>query len=334
VRVGNEASSLDFDEAISIVDEPARCESWRPTFGASAGWVGLDEVAVPAGDALVALCRSWDFPAVAVQGLLDRRRDWEDPRIRRLGAHVQWMIAQRYTPIGSRQLGWPAVFSRTPLFYAYAALGLARRVAAQQAAMGIDARISAATLRDIGQQIFLHHRVYGELGMNKGWWLCHHLSHHLFRLGRLQFQRARAAERVGQIGASEPFLDVHIPEDGPLDPDACDASFTRSRTFFDAHFPDERATWLVCSSWLLDPVLQTLLPEASNILAFQHRFELHHLSEGPAAIFEFAFDRPDLDHRENPDLTSLPRDTRLRAAIVEHYGRGGIIRMGIGTIRR
>jgi len=244
------------------------------------------------------------------------------------------MIAHRYTPTGSRHLGWPPVFSRAPLFYAYASLGLARRVAAQQAAMGIDAGISTATLRDIGQQVFLHHRVYGDLGMNKGWWLCHHLSHHLFRLGRLQFQRGRAFERIGPIGAGEPFLDVHIPEDGPLDPGACDASFARSRRFFDAHFPDERPAWLACSSWLLDPVLQTLLASSSNILAFQRRFELHRLSEGPAAIFEFAFDRPDLDHREGPDLASLPRDTRLRAAIVEHYERGGIIRMGVGTIRR
>lgn len=325
-------ASLGFDEAVAVTDAPEACEPWRAAFDASAEWVRRDDVRVPRGQALAQLCEAFGFPGLAVEQLVTMRDTWDEPRIRRLGAHVQWLITSRYTPEGYWRLGWPAVFSRAPLFYAYAALGLARRVAAEQAARGIDRRVTASTLWDIGQQVFLHHRVHGAAGMNKGWWLSHHLSHHLFRLGRLQFQRARAPRGLEPIGPDEPFLDVHIPEDGALDPAACDAAFAEAPPFFARHFPQEQPRFHACTSWLLDPVLVELLPAGSNIVRFQQRFTLHELREGPSSVFEFVFDRPDLDRAARPALAGLPRDTHLRAAILDHYARGGAIRMGVGTI--
>jgi hypothetical protein len=192
-------ASLGFDEAVSVTDRPARCEVWRAEFGESADWVGRQDVRVPRGDDLLILCRSYGFPDVAVDHLVANRDTWDEPRIRRLGAHVQWMNAHRYSPMDYHRLGWAPVFSRCPLFYAYAALGLAQRVALQQAARGIGTETTCATLWDIGQQVFLHHRIYRAVGMDTGWWLSHHLSHHLFRLGRLQFQRGRSPRPLGPV---------------------------------------------------------------------------------------------------------------------------------------
>ncbi len=325
-------AGLGLDEAASVTDAPRRCEPWRAEFAASADWVARADVRVPQGEPLVRLCETYGFPAVAVRHLAAHRDRWDEPRIRRLGAHVQWMVANRYSPVDYHRLGWPSIFSRCPLFYAYAALGLAQRVASQQAARGIGAQTTRRTLWDIGQQVYLHHRVHGAVGMNKGWWLSHHTSHHLFRLGRLQFQRGRARRALGPIPPGEPFLDVHIPEDGVLDAAGCDASLEQAGRFFADHFPDEHPRHYACTSWLLDPALTTLLPAQSNILHFQRRFELHDLRDGPSSVFEFVFDRPDLDPSDRPDLSSLPRDTRLRRAIVDHYARGATIRMGVGTI--
>lgn len=326
------AAALDFDEAVSVTDTPARCAPWRADFEASAEWVSHAGVRLPRNEALLELCAALDFPEVAVHDLMANRHTWDDARIRRLGAHVQWMIAKRYSAAGYQHLGWPRVFSRWPLFYAYAALGLARQVAEEQAARGIDPETTQATLRDIGQQVFLHRRIYREVGMNKGWWLSHHLSHHLHRLGRLQFQRSRAPVRLGPVAADEALLDVHIPEGSPLDPTGCDVSFERARRFFARHFPDETPRLFACTSWLLDPVLAEFLPVGSNIVRFQRRFEIQALRPAPSSVFEFLFDRPDLDRTERPDLSTLPCDTRLRAAIVEHYASGGVIRMGVGTL--
>jgi hypothetical protein len=324
-------AALSFDEAVSVVDEPARCEAWRADYAASADWVRREDVRVPGGKSLVRLCEAHGFPEIAVDLLVKHRDTWDDPRVRRLGAHVQWMTTARYTPADYYRLGWPPAFSPAPLFYAYAALGLAQRVAAEQARWGIDAEVTRATLRDIGQQVLLHYRMHGEVGMNKGWWLCHHLSHHLFRLGRLQFQRARTRRGFGPVAAGESYLDVHIPEDGPLDPALCDAAFDHAGRFFANHFSKEMPRFHACTSWLLDPVLKVLLPAGSNILRFQDRFDLHGLRDGPSSVFEFVFDRPDLDRTAAPSLSGLPRDTRLRTAILDHYTRGGVIRMAMGT---
>jgi len=326
-------AALDFDAAASVTDRPRWCEAWRSGFAESAGWVGFEAVGVPRGAELEALGARFGFPAIATRLLLEHRAGWDEPRIRRLGAHVQWMTAHRYTTGGSIHLGWPPVFSCFPLFYAFAALGLARRVEVEQADRGIDAAVTRATLWDIGQQVALHHRVHGEPGMSKGWWLCHHLSHQLFRLGRLQHQHSRAKAALGPIAPEEPFLDVHIPEDGALDALACDASFDAARAFFPRHFVDESTRYFACASWLLDPVLESLAPAGSNIVQFQRRFELHELREGSSSVFEFVFDRPDLDAADAPECSELPRDTRLRAAIVDHFARGGAIRTGVGTIR-
>jgi hypothetical protein len=294
--------------------------------------VGREDIGVPRGDDLLILCRSYGFPDVAVDQLVANRDTWDEPRIRRLGAHVQWMNAHRYSPMDYHRLGWAPVFSRCPLFYAYAALGLAQRVALQQAARGIGTETTCATLWDIGQQVFLHHRIYRAVGMDTGWWLSHHLSHHLFRLGRLQFQRGRSPRPLGPIPSDEPFLDVHIPENGVLDPAACDASFEQATSFFAEHFRIEQPRFHACTSWLLDPVLATLLPGASNIRHFQRRFDLHEVRDGPSSVFKFVFDRPDLDRMRTPDVSLLPCDTYLRRAIVDHYARGGVIRMGVGTV--
>ncbi len=325
-------AALSFDEAVSVSGAPAGCEVWRADFAASAGWVQRRDVRLPHDEALAGLCRTYGFPAVATRHLVDNRVSWEEPRIHRLGAHVQWMIASRYTPTGYHRLGWPPAFPPCPLFYAYAALGLAQQVALQQAARGVAAGTTYATLWDIGQQVFLHHRVHRAVGMNKGWWLCHHLSHHLFRLGRLQFQRGRVQRALGPVLPDEPFLDVHIPEDGVLDPVRCDDSLARAPAFFATHFPNEKPRFYACTSWLLDPVLVKLLPAGSNILHFQRRFVLHELREGPSGVFEFVFDRPDLDRAHWPDVSALPRDSRLRSTIVDHYLGGGVVRKGVGTI--
>ena len=76
------------------------------------------------------------------------------------------MNATCYTSADYLRLRWPAVFSCSPLFYAYAAHALSRRVAAEQTAWGIADEVTCATMRDIGQQVFLRHRVHGEVGMN------------------------------------------------------------------------------------------------------------------------------------------------------------------------
>ncbi len=324
---------LTFDDCLRVVDDPRAYEGWRDDFGRSGPYVVDSRVDLPFVADLADRCRDFGFPERATELLVAHRETWDHPAVQRLAAHYQWLVAERYHPSTYLHLGFPAPPPQCRLFYAYALLGLAGRVGAEQAAVGIDAAVTVATFWDIGQQVMLHDRIHGEADLRKGWWLCHHLAGWLFRIGRLQFHRRFADDHHGPAAAGRAFLDVHIPEDGPLTRAGCDASFARATRFMAEHFPDDDARWFGCSSWLLDPVLAEILPEDSNIVDFQRRFQITHIEEGwPSGVFEFVFDRPDLDGAAPPDLHTLAPVTTLQRAIVDHYRAGGRIRPVTGVI--
>ena len=322
--------ALSFDRAISGLDSPGRFECWRADFDASAVDAEDSRLDVPTGAALEARCRRYDLPDAAVAVLLEKRAQWDDPRIRRLGAHYQWLCRNRYSMRADMEAGWPDPPAEGTLLYAYAAIGLADEVAADQAARGIPASVTRETLSDIGVEIAVNRRT-GRGDTVEGRWLVHHLSGHLFRLGRLQFQRSCRPGYV-PLAPGEAFLDVHVPAAGPLSPDACDASFDHARAFFARHFSGDRVRLFACASWLLDPELASLLPEDSNIVRFQRRFEIIASGKDYSGVFRFVFGRPELDREKAPDVLSLPQRTALERALVAHYRRGGRIGAGIGIL--
>ncbi|MGI9604216.1 MAG: acyltransferase domain-containing protein [Acidimicrobiales bacterium] len=323
---------LSFDDCLRVVDDPAAYESWRADFAHSGPYIVDSRLDVPFVADLIDRCQSYGFPDRATELLIEHRPTWDHPAVQRLAAHYQWLVAERYDPRTYLELGFPAPPPQCRLFYAYALVGLAGRVAADQERAGIDPDITASTFWDIGQQVMLHDRVYGQADLRKGWWLCHHLAGYLFRIGRLQFHRSFGAASHG-VAADQPILDVHIPEDGPLPPESCDQSLAGAARFFADRFPDDGARWFACSSWLLDPVLAEILGPASNIVSFQQRFEITHIEDDwPSGVFEFVFDRPDLDRDVVPDLDSLAPSSPLEQAIVDHYRAGGRIRPAVGLI--
>jgi hypothetical protein len=134
-------------------------------------------------------------------------------------------------------------------------------------------------------------------------------SGRLAELGRLQFE-----SRANGV------LAVHIPESGPLTPAACDASFRRAREVF----PERHVA--SCHSWLLDPQLADVLPADSNIVRFQHRFELtDEGGDGNADVLRFVF------HTSDPALDKLVPTTTLERALVEHMREGGQWRTPTGV---
>ncbi|MDR7277780.1 acyltransferase domain-containing protein [Catenuloplanes atrovinosus] len=201
--------------------------------------------------------------------------------------------------------------------YVYAYLALTGVVLAYHRERGIPETVSWATLADLGRNLAIDRRMHRE-----GWpvmqaWLTLHARGGLYELGRLQYQRGGTA------------LDLHIPESGPLTPDAVSASLDRARAFFPRHFPDEPYTAFACGSWLLDPQLLEYLPEDSNIIAFQRRFALEPYEEpegldADVEVLRFVF------RTLNTPLDRLPRDTVLQRAIVDHLrsGRHWYIRRG------
>jgi hypothetical protein len=169
---------------------------------------------------------------------------------------------------------------------------------------GIPLEISQATLSDLAAKLAEQD---GE-AMTKQDWLSRHFSGSLYRLGRLQFDRA--------VFEGEPVLEIHIPGDGPLTPAACDESIAQAAGFFARHFPEENHQRALCHSWLLDRQLNDYLSAETNILDFQRRFTVtdqSSLADEDVVNFIFGYD---------VDRSRLPQQTTLQRAIVSHLAEG------------
>jgi hypothetical protein len=130
-------------------------------------------------------------------------------------------------------------------------------------------------------------------------------------------------EQVLAPGAQ--ILDVHIPEDGRMEHDRCGASFAQALDFFPRHFPElPPALAFTCGSWLLDHQYTRILPESANIVRFLREFYLAPLCSDDSEPFRRVFaGKPD-------DLSSAPRDTRLRRAVLDFTLAGNRLHMASG----
>lgn len=214
---------------------------------------------------------------------------------------------------------WPALRgtdAAARYFYLAVFLAALPDLRAYHAAHGVPAGVTAETLSDVGEKVALHRRTHGTGGLDKPNWFTFHFRGILYSLGRLQFHRRVLGSPAGDHPGGSPALATHIPESGPLSPDACDASFDRAAPFFARHFGvDYRVA--TCTSWLMDPQLAEYLPAGSNILRFQRRFQPRGRTlPGDHDIVEFVFRRVDAD------LDALPQNSTLRRAVVAHLRAG------------
>ena len=246
--------------------------------------------------------------------------------------------------------GWPGLPAGTGalgrhlyVWLYLAVLPAARRVHADR---GIPDDASWAALAELGREMAGWRRVSGVGGLGAQWMLPQAVLGAAYDLGRIAFDRGTVERDVASAppGVRPPRrgdaqLNAHVPERGPLVPAACDASFARAREFFPRHFPGEPVARFTCHSWLLDDQLAGYLPESSNIVRFQRRFQLlpeEAGGEAPVAdgdILELVFHRT----HGGPEIPAsllgeLPQDTTLQRAYVAHLRAGGHWRARTGWL--
>jgi GNAT-like C-terminal domain/N-acyltransferase N-terminal domain len=237
----------------------------------------------------------------------------------------------------------PAGFELYPVHVILASLDSIRRY---HASIGIPNDVSAETLGFVGRAMEEYRAAHGQAGIQLSRWDWLRFSGTLYQVGRLtvipyrlRMHRAAgplfwfddaAAETLGPgYRRGDPALSLHVPANDPLEPAACDASLVRMRTAFSGVYPGEPLRVATCTSWLLDEQLAEYLPERSNILDFQRRFELiDGAREDDAAMLRAVFGA---DFSES--LDALPQRTTLERAVVTHLRSGRHWRMRTGCLR-
>ena len=288
------------------------------------------EVAIPPTEELLARALEVAFPFDDLNPLLaaaDRIRAGPGEELLRLEVSALVAAMGRTEPLPALPEVSPDTVDPSGYFGVLVALLTVPFARAYHREHGVDEVTSWRTFVDIGRNIAVYRNRHGRPGFDDLAWLSLHLTGLLYDLGRLQVNRARLGRTFTRLmqdhgleaEQGEPCLAVHIPRySGPMDTAACDRSLARAAEFFPRHFPEESPRYLVCSSWLLDPVLAERLPERSNIVAFQRRFTVARCDEpDDEATMIFVFEDP------ARALSAYPRSSSLQRAVLEHLEAGG-----------
>ncbi len=317
--------------------DAARVGAWLGPGGDFTSFLAeLDRIGPPAEE--VGLPDPGEYPTM-FERLGIRDDDAEEIAATRPSASADpelwWLLQRCHQALGAGMgdldwtwLHWPHLPTRLGshgrYFYVHVFLASVPAVLRYHEKRGIPEDTSWATLADLGRQLAIYRRIHGVGGLGVQFWFSLHFRGLIYDLGRLQFNRGHISFGDEALAAVDvPFtkgdtaLGVHIPESGPMTPEACTASFERAGAFYDRYFGEESYRYAVCSSWLLDPQLAEYLPEDSNIVSFQRRFQLmpggHN---GDKAVFEFVL------RKLEPTLEQIPRRTTLERAIAAHMEAG------------
>lgn len=169
-------------------------------------------------------------------------------------------------------------------------------------------------MKDIAVWNRTHEKLYGVPGLKEIGWVGMSIRQKLYRIGRLQFEPYEVENDIEACGKllkkGSKVLNVHIPEDGKMDPDTCEMSFRKAAEFFKRR-GYEGANIFICESWLLSPRLKEVLENNSNIIKFQDRFEIYGI------IYPFRQAEERIFGYISEDKSSYPEVTRLQKAAKE-----------------
>ena len=201
---------------------------------------------------------------------------------------------------------------------------------------GLSPELSWLVLADLGQQMRVHRRSSGRLGLHQLPWMALNWAGRLVHLGRLQFDLHRADEGTG---TERWVIGAHIPATGPLTPESVEDSLERATAYFSTRYADLGASRpegapsfgheFRCSSWLVNPTLTEELGEHSNLGAFAQRWEIISRTPGADGAAFFVFGR-----RPPYDPQHLPRTTRLERLVAQRLADGRGWETGLGSLVR
>ena len=112
------------------------------------------------------------------------------------------------------------------------------------------------------------------------------------------------------------ILEIHVPKDGRLEPEACMDSFRQALQFFPQHFPQDAFAAFTCQSWLLSPGFMHILPH-SNIRWFCEQFIQLPQQGSESQLYERVYDCDSPAEKTTQAIDQLPQDTQLQRVLAQ-----------------
>ena len=184
--------------------------------------------------------------------------------------------------------------------------------------IGIDNQIFTDTMKCFPRFINEHYSMSGVYAFDRDFWTPRQLGMQLFRIGALEYE-------LYYVDGKK-VISMHIPSDADICEENCTRSLCQAHAFMERFFVDYQSVDYVCDSWLLSPVLKQLLPETSNILKFQRRFDIRTVQEDAMDFIVWVFKTTD------QTLETLPENTSLQRRMKQYLLDGGKVGAAFGVI--
>ena len=128
------------------------------------------------------------------------------------------------------------------------------------------------------------------------------------------------------LRGSDNVIGFHIPRKTDLSPASVERALEEGRALARKAYPEYDLKAFHCHSWLLDPALEEMLGDCSNIAAFARRFIRYPVNSSGQEVFSFILSGK-LESYEQ-----LPENTRLLRELKRKYLNGGQITAFAGVI--
>lgn len=122
-------------------------------------------------------------------------------------------------------------------------------------------------------------------------------------------------------------LGIHIPRGADIRPEAVRYAVDGVWEHIRKYYPELDIKAIHCSSWMLNPELGDIMGNSSKLAGFSDLFCRYPTVSNGKAVFNFVFGKG-----SDPDLQTLPEETRLQRAFKKRYLDGGYIHVFNGYL--
>ena len=198
---------------------------------------------------------------------------------------------------------------------------------------GISDRIWFDSMSDLKWKLWECKAVKGIWGSFVAGWFPGFFNLTRFALGRLQFEIVEfdgEYEKNGKaLKKGDKVINVHIPRTlTPLDKESRDDAYAQAAEFF-KNMTDGAPIAFVCSSWLLYPEAEKILPAHSNIRGFMADYDMIRSKTNGEGEYGDMWRLFDMDF--TGDLNDYPEDSSLRRAYKKFLLDGNRTGSGYGV---
>ncbi len=194
----------------------------------------------------------------------------------------------------------------------------------------LSEKIFYDSMCDLKYKLLECHGLHGIWGSMTASWFPRFFDVTRFALGRLQFELMDSwfdyDDEDMHIKTGEHIINVHIPSRGKLLQEDCLDSYKQAYEFY-KEYQKDGVLYMCCHSWLLEPALEEILDESSNIIKFKRNYRVFRTDK--RGVFPDAWR---VFMKENVAVEDYPEGNLMQRKIKEYLLKGNTIGYGLGVM--